>query len=511
MRMARREWATAAEAAADCRRAWPSANAGWLLGSYVALQAGQNEEALRLIDERLAVEPSDVRCLLQRAECLFAVGHRDQALAAAEVTASVPGAGAGALDAVGSFYVYAREHARARDAYDRALAAAPGDALLLTRRALVLRYLGEFDLAAQDYDAVLAQRPTDAEALKGRAELRRQTTEHNSVPAMEAALAAGPASLDDAVTLHFGLAKSYNDLLDHAASWRHLVAGNGLERTRLQYDSGLDRAVIEQLIAAFPAVEAAWPDRTGERPIFIVGLPRTGTTLVERILGSHSQVHAAGEALALSEAVTVTLDRKISVADLDWAQYAAALGGLEGEAIAHEYLSRIRMQRGSKPRFVDKQTLNFCYCPLVLRAFPQARIVHVTRHPLAACYAIFKNRFPGTFPYAYHLAELGSYYVGYRKLMDHWHRILPGRILDLAYEDIVTAQEPTTRRLLEQLDLAFEPACLEFHLNRQAIMTASSVQARQPLYDASLDQWRHYAAGLAPVRQQLEAAGIRVD
>lgn len=509
--MTRGEWAAAAEAAEACRRAHPSASSGWLLGSYVALQAGQNAEALRLIDERLAVDSTDVRCLLQRAESLLALGRKEEALEAAEAAADAPGGGAAALDAVGTFYVYADEHARARAAYDRALAVAPGDALLLTRRALLHRYLGDFEAAGKDYDAVLAENPGHAEALKGRAELRRQSADTNAIPGMEAALAAGPASTEDAVTLHFALAKSYHDLGDHTASWRHLLAGNGMERSRLKYDAGLDRAVIERIIRGFPAVEPVWPDCTGERPIFIVGLPRTGTTLVERILGSHSRAHAAGEALALSEAISATIERKRSVAALDWLGFAEALGGLEGETLAHEYLARMRLRRGAKPRFIDKQTLNFYYCALILRAFPQARIVHLTRHPLAACYAIFKTRFPGTFPFSYQLEELGDYYVGYRLLMAHWHRVLPGRILDLAYEDIVTCQEATTRRLLEYVDLDFEPACLEFHRNPRASMTASSVQVRQPIYEGSLNQWRAYATGLQPLRERLEAAGIAID
>jgi len=146
-----------------------------------------------------------------------------------------------------------------------------------------------------------------------------------------------------------------------------------------------------------------------------------------------------------------------------------------------------------------------------LRAFPNSRIVHLTRQPLATCYAIYKTRFQGTFPFAYDLTELGDFYIGYRKLMAHWHRVLPGRVLDVAYEDIVTAQEPTTRRLLEYLELPFEDACLDFHLNPDATTTASSAQVRQPLYDSSLLQWRHYAAELDGLRAHLEAAGIAVD
>jgi hypothetical protein len=149
--------------------------------------------------------------------------------------------------------------------------------------------------------------------------------------------------------------------------------------------------------------------------------------------------------------------------------------------------------------------------PPIFSAFPNARIVHLTRHPLAACYAIYKTRFYGTFTFGNDLAELGDFYVDYRRLMAHWHRVVPGRILDLAYEDVVTSLEPATRRLLDYVGLPFEAACLEFHRNPAATMTASSVQVRKPLYDSSLQQWRHYADELKPLRARLEAAGIDLD
>jgi hypothetical protein len=191
--------------------------------------------------------------------------------------------------------------------------------------------------------------------------------------------------------------------------------------------------------------------------------------------------------------------------------YAAALGQLDGELIAREYLARVRARRGNRPRFSDKQTANFFYCALILRAFPNARIVHLTRHPLAACYAIYKTRFWGTFPFGNDLDDLGDFYIGYRRLMKHWHEVLPGRILDVAYEDVVNAIEPSTRRLLDFVGVPFEEACLEFHRNPAATMTASSVQVRQPLYDSSLQQWQNYAAELTPLRKCLEAAGIPID
>ena len=509
--MEARDWARAAEAAAACRNQWPAEPTGWLLGSFVALLSDRPQDALALADGGIAVQPRDLACLIQRAECLLVLGRRAEAMAAADEAAEVAGNEPAALEAVNGFLVHANEHERAIRLCDRAIAAAPHDTSMLLRRATLHRYVGAFDRAAADYDAVIARDPGNAEAFKARGELRRRDAEHNSIASLEAALARNPTDPEHAVPLHFALAKAYEDVADYAASWRHVRAANGLERTRIRYDAALDRAMIEGMIAAFPDVEPVAPDTTGESPIFIVGLPRTGTTLVDQILGSHSQVHSAGELAVFYEAIGGAIGRTRPPVDLDIREYATLIAGLDGSTLAAEYLTRVKPWRGSRPRFSDKNVTNFFYIAAILRAFPRARIVHLTRHPMAACYANFKNWFRRGFPYSFDLSELADFYVGYRRLMAHWHRILPGRILDLAYEDIVTSQEATTRMLLDYCGLPFEPACLEFHTNPAAITTASSVQVRQPLYDSSLEQWRHYADGLAPLRKRLAAAGIAVD
>jgi tetratricopeptide (TPR) repeat protein len=506
----RGDWAGAGRTAAACREAWPSAASGWLLGSIAALLAEDRATALQLVEERLAHHPADVQCLLQKAECLLALGRRADALAASAAATASAGAQAVALDAVGKFLVHAHEHTQALAVYDQAVAAAPGDAALLAKRSTLHRYLGNFDHSARDLEAVLALSPWDPEALKELTELRPQTPERNLIAAMQAALGKAAPESREATKLHFGLAKSYEDLAQYDASWHHLSLGNKLERSHLRYERDTDRTVIEQIIAGFPTVETPRRDITGERPIFIIGLPRSGTTLVERIIGSHSQVHAAGELPALSEAISSAV-QLTAPQSRNWLGFAAALGGLDGASIAPEYLARAAARRGSRPRFSDKHPTNFFYCALILRAFPNARIVHLTRHPLAACYAIYKTLFEGGYPFCYDLDELGDFYIGYRKLMAHWHRVLPGRILDVPYEKVVTELEPTTHRLLEYLDLPFEQACLDFHLNPQSTSTASAVQVRQSLYDSSLDQWQHYATQLAPLRARLEAAEIVLD
>jgi tetratricopeptide (TPR) repeat protein len=499
-RMGRGDLAGAALAAASCRTAWPSDPAGWLLGSIVALLADQKETALALVEERLVRDSGNVQCLLQKAECLLALGDYSASLAAAAAAAVHAEDSVVCLDAVGEFLFHAGAYRGALGIYDRAVGAAPADPIIRAKRADVHRVLGNLDLATQDYQAVLAIAPGAPKALKALVELRRQSSDCNSVAPLEAALAAAPADSADAAILHFGLAKSYEDLGDYAQGWRHLQAGNRVERARIDYSPETDRALVDRIIAAFPVLETPRPDTTGVRPIFIVGIPRTGTTLAERIIAGHSQVHPAGEITAMSEAIEVAAGR---------CPPGTRLGELDGALIACEYLSLVR--RGGRPRFTDKLLTNFFHCGLILRAFPNASIIHLTRHPLAACYAIYRTRFSGTYPFAYDLAEIAEFYLGYRRLMAHWHRVLPDRILDVAYEDIVTSLEPAARRMLEYSGLPFEAACLEFHRNPAPVKTTSSVQVRQPLYDSSLHLWRHYAAQLAPLRDRLQAAGIDIE
>ncbi len=515
-RLARGDLAGAAATAAACRATWPQAVAGWLYGSMAALLRDDRDGALALAEQGLRIEPSRLELRLQCAECLLALGRRAEAEAAAEAAAA--GASAAALEAVGEFWIHAGEYSRALSLLDRAIASTPDHSRrLLARRASVHGFLGNFARAAADHETILAVTPQDPEALEGLIELGTQTAEHNRVASAIAALAALPAESPQAARLHFALGKAYEDLGEYAESWRHVATGNRLERARLRYDRHLDRAVIDALIAGFarstdPAPTAPGASEASEAPpIFIVGLPRTGTTLVERILASHSAVHAAGELPALSEALGAAVERSSTAKPRDWLAFVRALPALDGELIAREYLGRSAARRGSKLRFTDKQPINFLYCGLIARAFPGARIVHLTRHPLAACHALFKNRFGTAYPFAYDLEDLGEFYLGYRRLMDHWNRVLPDRILNLAYEEVVTNQEAATRRLLEHVGLPFEAACLAFEANPSPVTTASAVQARRPLYDTSLAQWRHYAPQLAPLAERLAAAGIAVD
>ncbi len=421
-------------------------------------------------------------------------------------------------DLIGTLYSRASDQPRALAAYDRALALAPDQPAFLFNRAAVRRFLGQLAESEADYDRVIALRPTDFEAYKNRSDLRQQTRERNHVAALRRLQTQGIADWRGAVQVHYALAKEHEDLGDYAASFDQLQNGSRLRRAHLRYDIATDLATVDWIIEAFPATATSGLDAaTRERapgPIFILGLPRSGSTLVERILGRHSRVHAAGElhsmALAIVEAVHQRRGaaRSGAIPRRELIEQAAQL---DFDALARDYRARARASGAIGEYFIDKMPLNFLYCGLISRALPQARIVHVQRHPMAACYAMFKTLFEDAYPFSYELSELGRYYLAYRRLMQHWRQAMPGQIYELRYESMIEDQLGETRRLLAFCGLDWEDACAQFHQNPDPSTTASAAQVRLPIYDSSVAQWRHYGDQLSELRRLLMEGGIDVS
>ena len=503
-------------AAADVCRALnnkhPQFAPGWRAASGIALQMGDAAAALALIERALALTPKDGRSLLQKAHALRALRRQNEAFEIANTVRPLLNEDAAALDLLGTFYSLSGEQRRALEAYDRALQLAPRNLPITFNRATVRRFLGQLAGAEEDYDHVIAGRANDYEAYKNRSDLRTQTRERNHVAELEGILKRGISDWRGEVHIRYALAKELEDIGDSDRSWTYLEEGARLRRRHLKYDIDRDVETVSWIIDAFPdGPSPTQPGFDSKEPIFIVGLPRSGTTLVERILGSHSTVYSAGELNDFSQALVDAVIAAAGSRSIQRQELVARSAGIDFEALGREYLRRTRPATGGTPHFTDKMPLNYLYCGLIRRALPNARIVHLTRHPLAVCYAIYKTLFKDGYPFSYDLGEIGRYYVSYRRLMDHWHATMPGAIHDLSYEKLVTDQVGETRRLLEFCGLEWEDACLAFHHNPTPTTTASATQVRQSLYDSSIAQWRHYAAGLDGLRRQLVAAGIEVE
>ena len=499
----------AAQACESLNREHPGYAPGWSTASSIALRLGDPREALRRVDVAASLTARDPLILLQKAHCLIVLRRNAEAFAVAESTRALADGNPAVLDALGTLFSATNEEARALACYDQAVAMAPSKPRYLFNRATVKRFLGDLAGAEQDYDRVIALDPKDYEAYNNRAELRSQRPDRNHIAALEALLVARIPDWRGEVQIRYALAKELEDLGRFEESFAHLEIGSGLRRRHLQYDVAVDVATADWIAEAFPhAPEPSIPGCESREPIFIIGLPRSGTTLVDRILGSHSQVHAAGELDSLAQAIVAACHGIAGQPNIPRRRMVQLSGSLDFAALGRDYLQRARPPALTAPRFTDKMPMNHLYCGLIRRALPNARIIHVTRRPMAACYAIYKMLFKDGYPYSYDIHDLACYYAAYRKLMGHWQSTIPEHIYELSYERLVTDQIGESQRLLAFCDLEWEDACVEFHRNPAAARTASASQIRRPMYRSSLSLWRNYERQLDPLRRALIAAGV---
>jgi len=317
---------------------------------------------------------------------------------------------------------------------------------------------------------------------------------------------AAGTSVVDRYHLCFALGKAKEDCGDYAESWRCYERGNALKRAASRYrPEPVERNTANQQ-------KVCTRDFFGERsgygiasnePILIVGLPRSGSTLIEQILASHSQVDGTQE---LGDIPRFVLELQGREPDHENPRYPAILADLPREAfvqLATRYLEDTRVYRGTRPRFIDKMPNNFRHLGLIQLMFPNAKIIDVRREPMACCFGIYKQLFARGQEFAYSIPDIARYYRTYLELMEHWDRVLPARVLRVHHEDVVDDLEAGVRRILEHCELPFEPACLEFHRTQRSVRTASSEQVRQPIFREGLDQWRHFEPWLAPLREAL--------
>ena len=308
--------------------------------------------------------------------------------------------------------------------------------------------------------------------------------------------------------LGYALGKEYEDTEQWQKAFETLcfgAAARGRVKSYRQQDSV---NLVESLIHNYNDPE--WlQDKVGyssKEPIFIVGMPRTGTTIVERILGAHSDVYAAGELRQFTLAMGRAFDAGRGPL-FDPLQVKQSLS-MDFKSLGEDYIASTRIRTGHTRFFTDKLPLNFLYLGLIAKALPNAKIIHLMRNPMDTCWSNFKQMFGDLFIYSYNLRDTAHYYVLYRKLMEHWHQLMPGRILDIEYETLVEDQENQTGRILEYCELPWQQACLDFHQNKDAVTTASSVQVRLPIYRSSLQHWRNFEPYLGEVKTIFDQAGI---
>ena len=473
----------------------------------VAAEQGRVTEGLALIRDAIAQDPADAEAHAQFGRWLSRLHRHAEAEAAAERALALAPREARTHDTVGVVLSRCGRHERAVASFERAVALDPGNAGFQFNLASSLKFLGSFDAAEAAYEACLAADPRHWRAHSAVSQLRRQTPQRNHLVRLQGLLDAGDLAMDAELHLRHALAKELEDLERFDEAFAQLVAGRSRKRAASGYEFARDAELFDTVVRIFPRPLSPDTAEPATSPIFVVGLPRTGTTLVERILASHSQVASAGESQNFPMLVKRAAGTRAPTA-LDPETLVRALDA-DLAAVGREYLERTRPP-GDEPRFVDKLPLNFFYLGHVARALPGARVVVLRRDPLDTVIASFRQLFATSMPYyqyAYDLRDIARYWLAFDALVSHWRRVLPGRLHEVAYEAVVADPEPSIAGLLEHCSLDWEPGCLAFDRAPGAVATASAVQVRQPLYTSSVGRWRRYAAQLAPAIEVLHEAG----
>ena len=498
--------ARAEQACREHLRRHPRDVEGMRLLAEIGLKLGVLDDAEFLLESCLVFEPEHraaryeyIRVLHKRQRFAEALEQAKRLLGSEPRNLLYRSVHAAELLAVGDYRA-------ALDIYDALIAEDPNDPMKFLHRGHALKTVGRAEEAVTSYRRAAAIRPDLGDAYWSLANLKTYRFEASELERMLEAEATTTTSAEDRYHLCFALGKAFEQSGDHDRSFTFYERGNRLKKSELRYrdDRLLQEMRLQREVCTLEFLERrAGIGCPAPDPIFIVGLPRAGSTLLEQILASHPMVDGTLE-LPNVLAIAARLNGRGMVQAVP--RYPAILRDMPDEAFAtlgREYIEGTRLHRRGAPRFTDKMPNNFRHIGLIGLMLPQAKIIDARREPMACCFRAFQQLFAVGQEFSYDLKDLGQYYRAYVELMDHWDRVLPGRILRVNHEDVVADLDREVRRLLDFCGLPFDERCLRFHETDRPVRTASSEQVRQPLNKRGVEQWRRYAAHLGPLREAL--------
>ena len=479
-------------------------HAGAVCGlAAVALAAGRAGDALRLLQHAVKQSPHLPLVTRGMSQALVDLGRLSDAERSLRRLLRIEPENPKNWVQLGNVYTRMMRQPEALAAFEEAARLNPGEVRLRLSIGHLHKTLGNRPACEAAYRECLARAPAMGEVYWALADLKTYLFSDAEIAAMQALLTDDGDDVDQA-HLRFALGRAFEHRREYATAFEHYASGNRRRRKTIAYDIRVFEAKTRRVRECFDA--AFFAERAGAgfgdpAPIFVVGLPRSGSTLVEQILASHSRVEGTFE---LPNVLTIVreFDHSDAAHDAYPEVVRAAPAGRFAE-LGRRYVEETRPLRSGAPRFIDKMPNNFSHVGLIHCMLPQATIIDVRRHPMDACFSTFKQHFAEGQSFSYDLEDLGRYYRCYLGLMDHWDAVLPGKVLQLRYEHLVRDPERQIRRLLAHCGLEFEPACLAFHATKRAVRTASAEQVRQPLYASGVGYWRHFGPALDPLRRAL--------
>ncbi len=499
------------ELAADyCRQALaidPKCIQAHFLVGLIASERGDAKTAASAFGSVTRLDTRHVAAWAQLARVFVQTGQLQRADQALAKALAADTSDATVLDTLGAVQSLLGNQLSAKAYYQRAATAQPDHVPFQINLANACIFLGELPAAQAAIERALSLDPINPQG-HWLFSTSRTATDHSHIETLEVLIERASRAPHALAFLCYAAGKEYEDLEEWDQAFAAFARGAAARRSRITFDERAEVATFDALDTHLSRALLAQPDSAidDDGPIFVLGQPRTGTTLVERIITSHSQVHSAGELqqfrLSIRRLVNLPEGERLSP------RMVEAAAALDPAALGSAYLNATATVRGTTPRFVDKLPTNFLFLPLIARALPRARIVHVTRDPMDSCFASFKQLFADAYPHSYEQTEMARHYARYHRLMALWRTRLPSRIIDVNYESLVADVEAQSRRLIDALGLPWEDACLDFHRQPQAVATASAVQVRQPAHSRSVGRWLRYRTQLEPMRQVLARAGL---
>jgi tetratricopeptide (TPR) repeat protein len=477
----------------------------------IAAEGSHFEDAEVFLRHALSVAPDYTRLWVDLANVLGDLQRHAESLECAEKVLEL------APDMAESHVVYASalgangRHTEAIRSYEKALQISPEKPAALCSMAHHLKTVGEQDEAIAAYRRCLEIKPDYAQAYWSLANLKTFTFESSEIEAMQALLENEELPDESRVHIHNALGLDREARGDYDEAFRHIARCNVLRRKVEDYDPVETETRIDRIIDVFDKEFIENNDGMGNddaSPIFVIGLPRSGSTLIEQILASHSMVDGTHELFDLAHVA-----RRIRARSKKKARFPDTLLNLQADdwpAIGADYIASTQKYRAEAPYFVDKNPNNFTFIGLIRLVLPNARIIDARRHPLDSCFGSYKQLFASGQQFTYDLMEVGEYYLQYRRLVDHFHQLLPGYVLDVKYEQVVADLETQVRRILDFCGLPFEEGCLRFHETERAVKTASSEQVRQPIYSSSVNLWRNYESHLDELIETLHTVLVEL-
>jgi tetratricopeptide (TPR) repeat protein len=491
---------------------------GMRLLAQIGMRLGVLDDAEFLLESALKFEPGNTKVHIDYIQSLRKRQKFQQALEQAKNLLNTSPENPQFLSLFAVECMQTGDYKEALASFDKVLLQLPGDPGTLTSKGHAYKTLGEYQLAVESYRAALANQAEHGESWYSLANLKVYSFDDNEISDMHSFESNSNLSHMDRVHLYFALGKAHEDRQDFETSFGYYERGNRLKKSQSRYDAeqmsndllAQARVCTAEFLNSKSGVGHDAPD-----PIFIVGLPRAGSTLLEQILSSHSQVDGTLELpniLSLSQRLRRRGRQNNKSDQSDQSEYPQILAGLsdqEFEAFGKEYIEDTRVHRQGAIHFIDKMPNNFRHIGLIHLILPNAKIIDARREPMSCCFSGFKQLFAEGQEFTYGLEEIGTYYRDYVDLMEHWDMVLPGKVLRVQYEDVVADLDGQVRRLLEHCGLAFEQACLNYHETKRSVRTPSSEQVRQPIYQSGLESWQPFEQFLNPLKASLESVTDR--